>query len=255
MISGAALGRVSGIRHGFFTRKGGVSEGVFASLNCGFGSGDQGERVGINRARAMERLGRDGATLVTAHQTHSAVATIVEEPWAPGEGPQADGMATRRPDVTLGVLTADCAPVLFADTDAGVVGAAHAGWRGARAGILEATVDAMIGLGARVHHIVADVGPCIQQPSYEVGPELRAAFVADDGRNANLFMSSDRAGHYLFDLPGYLHGRLAALGLKDVELVPMDTRSDEDHFFSYRRSVLRGEADYGRCLSAIGVAP
>ncbi len=255
MISGAALGRVSGIRHGFFTRKGGVSDGVFASLNCGYGSGDEAERVRTNRARAMERLGRDGAPLVTAHQTHSAVATIVDEPWAPGDGPQADGMATRRTDVTLGVLTADCAPVLFADTDAGVVGVAHAGWRGAQAGILEATVDAMISLGARVHHIVADVGPCIQQTSYEVGPELRAAFIADTGRNADLFMSSDRPGHYMFDLPGYVQRRLAARGLKDIELVPMDTRADQDHFFSYRRSVLRGEADYGRCLSAIGVAP
>lgn len=253
MITAAVLERAAGVRHGFFTRQGGVSEGLFASLNCGFGSGDDPQRVAVNRARAADRLGVTGEALITVHQTHSADVMVAEEPWPPDKAPQADAIVTRRGGIALGVLTADCAPVLLADGSAGVVGAAHAGWRGAREGILEATIAAMVKLGARADAIVAGVGPCIRQASYEVGPEFHAAFIADDPANAAFFNPAPRAGHFLFDLPGYVRQRLERHGIRAVAALDIDTCADERRFFSYRRAVKRGERDYGRALSAIAL--
>jgi hypothetical protein len=253
MINAAAIGSVAGVRHGFFTRLGGVSEGLYASLNCGYGSGDDAGRVADNRHRALARLGRSGDDLVTVYQVHSADAVVVEAAggWAAPAAPNADGMATNVPGVALGVLAADCAPVLLADGEAGVVGAAHAGWRGARAGILEATVAAMVRLGARATATVAGIGPCIQRRSYEVGPEFHADFVAEEADNAGFFLPARRPGHFRFDLPGYVTRRLRRMSLAAVEALPFDTLSDDALFFSCRRNALSGERDYGRGLSAI----
>jgi hypothetical protein len=253
MITAAVLERAAGVRHGFFTREGGVSEGLFASLNCGFGSGDDPERVAVNRTRAAEQLGLSGGALLTVYQTHSTDVVVAEEPWPPDQAPRADAIVTRRHGLALGVLTADCAPVLLADSKAGVVAAAHAGWRGARAGILEAAIKAMAELGARPSAIVAGIGPCIRQDSYEVGAEFHDAFLADDPANADLFQPAPRPGHFQFDLPGYVRRRLERLGLASVDALAMDTCADERRFFSYRRATKRGERDYGRALSAIAL--
>jgi len=190
---------------------------------------------------------------VTVYQTHSADVVTVGEPWKADAAPSADATVTRMPGVALGVLTADCAPVLMADEEAGVIGAAHAGWRGALKGILEASVEAMCGLGARRQGIVAAIGPAIQQESYEVGPEFHAEFMDSDKRDGAFFRDSPRNGHFMFDLPGYVVGRLEALGLAAVEAVPDDTFGDEDRFFSYRRATQRREHDYGRGLAAIAL--
>ena len=239
------------VEHGFFTRQGGVSEGIFASLNCGFGSADDDARVAENRRRAVAALGLAPERLVTCYQSHSAAAVTVEQPWRLEDRPRADAMVTRRPGIALGVLSADCAPVLFADAAAGVVGAAHAGWRGALGGVLDATVAAMTELGAGPARIVAAVGPCIGWASYEVGPEFPAPFLAEDAANAAFFIPAERAGHHRFDLPGYVARRLARLGLGEVGRSGGDTAAEPDRFFSYRRSRLLGEGDYGRALSAI----
>jgi len=251
MIRADVLNEASGVRHGFFTRRGGVSEGAYASLNCGLGSEDDPDRVGINRGRAMDRFGVPGKSLVTAYQVHSDRVAVVEKPWTADERPQVDGLVTRTKGVALGILTADCVPVLFADAADGVIGAAHAGWRGARGGILEATVAAMVDLGARSQNIVAGVGPCIRQESYEVGPEFHAGFTADDPDTHRLFRPSSREGHFLFDLPGYVVWRLSGLSINAFEELPFDTCADEERFFSYRRTTLNGGGDYGRGLSAI----
>jgi len=253
MINAATITSVTGVRHAFFSRLGGVSEGLYASLNCGYGSGDDGGRVADNRHRALARLGRSGDDLVTLYQVHSADALVVEAAgtWAADAAPRADGMATNVPGVALGVLAADCAPVLLADGKAGVVGAAHAGWRGARAGVLEATVAAMVRLGARPTDTVAGIGPCIQRRSYEVGPEFHADFVAEAVNNGDFFRPARRSGHFLFDLPGYVARRLESMNLAAVEALPFDTLSDDARFFSYRRNTLGGKRDYGRGLSAI----
>jgi YfiH family protein len=251
-FTATVLDTVSGVGHAFFTRRGGVSEGPYASLNCGFGSGDSAESVAANRARAMERLALSGDALVTVRQTHSADVAVVEAPWAPAGAPGADALVTRVPGVALGVLTADCAPVLFAEVEAGVIGAAHAGWRGGLAGVLEATIEAMTGLGADARRIVAGIGPCIHQQSYEVGPEFRATFVGGQPANGEFFLPGD-GDRLLFDLPGYLERRLAAIGLGTVERLAHDTRGEEDLFFSYRRATGLGEARYGRGLSAIAL--
>jgi purine-nucleoside/S-methyl-5'-thioadenosine phosphorylase / adenosine deaminase len=243
------------VRHGFFTREGGVSEGLYASLNCGLGSGDDPQRVRENRRRAMRRLGLAAEALVTAYQVHSARVAVVEAPWPATARPQVDGMVTRTRGVALGILTADCAPVLLADPQTGVIGAAHAGWRGAKSGILEETVATMVRLGARVGSISAAVGPCIRHYSYEVGPEFRAAFVADEPPSAELFRPSDRESHFRFDLAGYVAGKLAAVGIEALAILPHDTFSDTGRFFSYRRATLAGGGDYGRLLSAIALAP
>lgn len=253
MMTSAAVAAETGIVHGFFTREGGVSEGVYASLNCGLGSDDDPERVRVNRARATKRLGLRPEALATAYQIHSASVGVVDPSWRPDVRPRLDGLVTRTPGIALGILTADCAPVLFADPAAGVVGAAHAGWRGALGGILEATVAAMAALGAERSRIVAAIGPCIAQGSYEVGADFRATFVAASSANDSLFVASARYGHHRFDLPGYVARRLSALGLAAVDALPHDTCADAERFFSYRRTTLNGGGDYGRQLSAIAI--
>jgi purine-nucleoside/S-methyl-5'-thioadenosine phosphorylase / adenosine deaminase len=255
MLTSQSLDDLAAVRHGFFTRDGGVSEGLYASLNCGLGSGDHPERVRENRSLAMRRLGLAPEALVTAYQVHSARVAVVEAPWPAEARPQVDGMVTRSRGVALGILTADCAPVLLADPRAGVIGAAHAGWRGAKSGILAETVMAMLELGARVENIDAAVGPCIRHDSYEVGPEFRSAFVADEPATANLFRRSDREGHFRFDLAGYVAGKLSAIGIKALSVLPYDTFADTDRFFSYRRVTLAGGGGYGRLLSTIALAP
>jgi YfiH family protein len=242
------------IRHAFFTREGGVSEGMFASLNCGFGSGDDPDRVARNRAIAMERLALAEDRLVTCYQIHSAKVLKVETPWRREDSPRADGMVTTTAGIALGVLAADCAPILFADTNAGVIGAAHGGWRGALDGVAEATVAAMVDEGARAEHIHAAIGPCIGQVSYEVGPEFPPRFAAIDPDSGAFFVPAARAGHFRFDLGGYIEHRLRRLGLAAIERAPHDTVVDPGRFFSYRRACLAGEADYGRALAAIVLA-
>jgi hypothetical protein len=249
MIRTPSLSRLDGIRHAFFTREGGVSTGLYASRNVGLGSADRREDVIRNRALCTADLRAEA--LVTVHQIHSPDVAVVSEPWPPERAPRADALVTDRPGLALGVLTADCAPVLFADEKAGVIGAAHAGWKGALTGVLEATVEAMVGLGAEARRIAAAVGPRIGAESYEVGPEFRDRFIAERAANARFFVPSAREGHHLFDLGGYVAARLEALGLVHVELAACDTLTDERRFYSYRRSVLRGEPDYGRQLSAI----
>jgi YfiH family protein len=253
MITARALTDSTRLRHGFFTRKGGVSEGIYSSLNCGLGSGDDPAKVGENRARAMALLELPAPALATVYQHHSADVVRVETPWAQAARPKADAMVTVRPGVALGIGTADCAPVLLADVSAGVIGAAHAGWRGAVGGVLEATVKAMTELGAEPARIHAAIGPTIGQGSYEVGPEFPAPFLAQDPGNARFFIPSKRTGHFMFDLPGYVAARLRRLGLGAVEDLARDTCAEADTFFSYRRTTLAGEKDYGRGLSAIAL--
>ena len=254
MITLDALDCHGGIRHAFFTRQGGVSGGLFASLNCGFGSGDDLDRVGRNRALAAARLDLPSDRLVSCYQVHGTEIVTVDRPWRRQENPRADGMVTTIPGIALGILAADCAPVLFADPEARVVGAAHGGWRGALAGVMEATVAAMTRLGARTERIRAGIGPCIGQASYEVGPEFERTFAVADPDSPAFFVRAERSGHFHFDLPGYIAHRLGRLGLAAVEHSGHDTAAEEDLFFSYRRACLRGETDYGRGLAAIALA-
>ncbi len=254
MITAQELARTAGVRHAFFTRQGGVSEGVYASLNCGFGSNDDPGRVAENRARVTARLGLSADALVTAYQIHSAEVVSVAEPWPPARAPKADGMVTRTRGLALGVLTADCAPVLLADAGAGVIGAAHAGWRGAVGGVIEATARAMEALGARLAATVAVIGPCIQQASYEVGDDLRDAVLGADRTAADLFRTGEMGGKFLFDLPGFVARRLERLEFGIIGRIAADTCADEARFFSYRRATKRGETDCGRALSAIVLA-
>jgi YfiH family protein len=235
-------------RHGFFTRKGGASSGIFAGLNCGTGSTDQAEIVAINRARVAEAMGLGPETLVTVHQVHSARAIPVTGPLA--VRPEADAMVTATPGVLLAVLTADCQPVLFHDSAAGVIGAAHAGWRGAVDGVLEATLDAMEGLGAQRQRTSAVIGPTISQKAYEVGPDFFDRFRGEDPESLRFFANgtSDRMH---FDLPGYGLHRLRAAGVGHAEWTGHCTFSDPARFYSYRRTTHAGEADYGRLISTI----
>ena len=251
MITLDVLEDRSAIRHAFFTREGGVSDGLFASMNCGFGSGDDPAKVARNRVIAADALGLAEDRLITCYQIHSATVLTVETPWRREDSPRADGMVTARPGIALGVLAADCAPVLFADPEAGVIGAAHGGWRGALHGVLEATVAAMTSLGARAERIRAGIGPCIGQHSYEVGPEFPGLFAEIDTASAGFFVPAERLGHFRFDLPGYIARRLARLGLGAVACADCDTVADPARFFSYRRACLNGERDYGRALAAI----
>jgi hypothetical protein len=251
MLTLGPLNEVACIRHGFFSRSGGVSDGAYNSLNCGYGSGDAAEKVSENRDRAMAMLELGGGRLVTAYQCHSTEVAVVEEPWQREDAPKVDAMVTRRPRLALGILSADCAPVLMADAKGRAVGAAHAGWRGALAGILEATIEAMIALGAEREAIVVGVGPLIGQRSYEVGPEFPAPFLAQSEDNGDFFYPARREGHFMFDLKGYIGRRLGRAAVGRVQILPCDTCAEEDRFFSYRRSRLRGESDYGRGLSAI----
>jgi len=253
VITLPVLDGIDGVRHAFFTREGGAGDGLYASLNCGFGSSDAAEIVEANRARAMAMLGLPAAALVTVHQVHSPDVVVVEEPWPRERNPKADALVTRRPGLCLGVLAADCVPILFADAEAGVIGAAHSGWKGAVTGVLEATVAAMVGLGARQDRIRAAIGPAIQQASYEVGPEFPARFTERDAEAERFFRPSTRAGHFMFDLPGFVEHRLNRLALDAVGNAGFDTCGDERRFFSYRRATLRGEPDYGRMLAAISL--
>jgi YfiH family protein len=242
------------LRHGFFTREGGVSEGIYASLNCGLGSRDLREHVAVNRARALNALDLAEGCLNTVHQQHTSTVAVVREDWNAETRPIADAMVTALPGRALGILTADCAPVLFADPEASVIGAAHAGWRGALAGVLDQTVAAMVALGARASRIRAAVGPCIGRDSYQVGGEFVAAFLAESLANESLFTEPDADGRRHFDLPGYVARRLARLGVGKIEAEPPDTCADEVRFFSFRRATLRLESDYGRQLSMIALA-
>lgn len=236
-------------RHGFFTRKGGASSGIFAGLNCGIGSSDQADVVAINRARVAEAMGLSADDLRSVHQVHSAHAVTVT-----GQGDsgavKADAMVTATPGLALAILTADCQPVLFADAEAQVVGAAHAGWRGALDGVLEATLDAMEALGARRARIAAVIGPCISQRAYEVGPEFIDRFLAED-RGYSRFFFNGSGDRLQFDLPGFGLHRLRQAGVGHAEWTGNCTYSDADRFYSYRRSVHGGEADYGRLISVI----
>lgn len=251
MIKADNLSREPGVRHMFFTREGGVSTGIYASLNCGPGSSDQRACVIDNRARAMAALEQDPAKLVTVHQYHSPDVVRVYEAWPIGQAPKADGMVTTEPGVVLGILTADCAPVLFSDAEAGVIGAAHAGWKGALGGVVDATIALMIDAGAEIDRISAAVGPCIQQASYEVGADFRTSFLEAGSGNERFFAAGAEPGKYQFDLSGYVHHRLDNCGVSSIEVLGHDTYVDAERFFSYRRTTHRNEADYGRELSAI----
>jgi len=239
---------VLGCRHAFFTRRGGASSGVFAGLNCGTGSSDQAEVVAINRARAAEAMGVDPEHLTSLYQVHSADVITVDAPLV--GRPHADALVTRRPGLALSVLTADCQPVLFADMKAGVIGAAHAGWRGTLAGVLEATVAAMEALGARRADIRAAIGPTISQPNYEVSEAFRATFLAHDPSSEAFFVPG-RSGHHQFDLPGFGLARLRAAGIAEAVWTGDCTYAEPDRFFSCRRAAHEGAADYGRLISAI----
>ena len=245
VIRTAALGAIP---HGFLGRRGGVSRGVHAGLNVGWGSDDERGAVAENRARAVAAV-LPGAALVTVHQVHSAEVVTVSAPWPDDQRPQADALVTDRPGLLLGVLTADCAPVLLADAQAGVIGAAHAGWKGALAGVTDATIAAMEALGANRTRIAAAIGPCIAQASYEVGLDFVARFGPANAR----FFTPGRAGHAQFDLEGYVAMRLTAAGIATVERLSLDTYADESRFYSYRRATHRSEADYGREISVIGL--
>ncbi|MEX0280839.1 MAG: peptidoglycan editing factor PgeF [Arenibacterium sp.] len=239
---------LSPIRHGFFTRRGGASSGIFAGLNCGPGSSDQAEVVAINRARVAEAMAVEPDALVSLHQYHSDVVLSLEAPRQ--DKPKADAIVTATPGIALAILTADCQPVLFADHQAGVVGAAHAGWRGALEGVLEATLDAMEGLGAARENVQAVIGPSISQRAYEVGPEFFDRFVEDDPENQRFFAGAT-GDRMLFDLPGYGLHRLREAGVGQAEWTRHCTYSDSERFFSYRRSTHSKEADYGRLISVI----
>ncbi|MWB77826.1 peptidoglycan editing factor PgeF [Pseudooceanicola sp. 216_PA32_1] len=239
---------LSSLRHGFFTRRGGASSGIFAGLNCGPGSSDQSEIVAINRARAARALEAEPECLRSVRQVHSSRAVIADPDSTETE--QADAIVTDRPGLVLSVLTADCQPVLFADVQAGVVGAAHAGWRGALDGVLERTVEAMESLGARRESITAVIGPSISQRAYEVGPEFMDAFIDDDPGNARFFANGE-GDRLQFDLPAFGLHRLRQAGVGHAEWTRHCTYSDSERFFSYRRTTHAGEADYGRLMSAI----
>lgn len=244
---------LDGLPHGFLGRRGGVSRGDVAGLNVGPGSGDDSRAIAENRARAVAAV-RPGARLVTVYQVHSPDCVVVgDDLWGDDQRPPADAMATDRPGVLLGILTADCAPVLLADREAGVVGAAHAGWKGAMGGVTDRTVAAMERLGASVSRIVAAVGPCIAQRSYEVDNAFRDRFCSADAGNARFFLTG-RQGHHQFDLEGYVAARLEAAGIAAVERLGLDTYAEPDRFFSYRRATHRGEPAYGREISLIGLS-
>jgi hypothetical protein len=243
--------RIPGVAHGFFTRLGGMSHGVYASLNGGVGSRDAPEAVSENRARIAAALGAAPERLAVPFQIHSPDAVAITEPWRPSARPQCDALVTATPGLALGVTGADCGMILFADERACVIGAAHAGWKGALTGVVEATVTAMEGLGAKRSNVVAALGPCIGPRSYEVGPEFVAAFANSGDDTARYFTPSRRDGHSMFNLNAYIAERAAQAGVGRFEDLGLDTYSDERRFFSYRRATHRKEPDYGRLLSVI----
>jgi len=259
VVEAGNLSNLTGIRHGFFTREGGGSTGIYSSLNVGLGSDDTRERVVENRRRIAVYLGAhcDGVPetdIVTNYQVHSARAIVVDRPFASGGVPQADALVTQTPGLAIGALTADCTPVLFADPEAGVVAAAHAGWRGAVTGVLGSTVEAMEQLGAKRARIRAAIGPTISQTNYEVGPEFKAQFLEQAPGNARFFAIPPGASRDHFDLPGYCSQQLGSLGLSNIEDLGLCTYSQESLFYSYRRKTHRKEPDYGRQIAAIVVS-
>ncbi len=254
MLQAASLSKLARIRHAFFTREGGVSQGVYATLNGGVGSNDAQDKVAENRARMAAALGVTPDRLLTPYQIHSPDVVIAEQPWTRDNRPRADAIVTREARLAIGVSTADCGPLLFADANAGVVGAAHAGWRGAFSGVIEATVTAMETLGAERADITVVLGPTIRQPNYEVGPEFVERFLAADAANARFFVASDRAGHAMFDLTGYIADRIRRAGIVKFDDLGLCTYAEPDRFFSYRRTTLLGEPDYGRHINAIALA-
>lgn len=253
LLQAPLLTAVPHIRHGFGTRLGGVSDGVFASLNCGWKSGDDVNNVGENRRRIATALGVAPENLLTCYQVHSPIALSVTESWTPATRPEADAMVTDRPGLALGILTADCVPLLLADPVARVIGAAHAGWRGAQAGIVGNTVAAMRALGARPENILAALGPCIAQDSYEVSPDFPAGFLAQDAGHARFFRPAPRVDHHLFDLPGYVMAALQQAGVEKVAPALADTYSDADRFYSFRRNTHQGVKQMGSLLAAIAL--
>jgi YfiH family protein len=254
MLQAACLKKLGGIRHGFFTRAGGVSTGVYTSLNGGVSSNDAPDKVAENRARMADALGVAPDNLLTAYQIHSPDVVVADHPCKKNDRPRADAIVTRAAGLAVGVSTADCGPLLFADAEAGVVGAAHAGWRGAFTGVIEATIAAMERLGAERKHIAAALGPTISQPNYEVGPEFVARFLAADSDNGRFFSPSDKPEHALFALPAYIADRVARAGIEAFEDLGLCTFADADRFYSYRRMTRCGETDYGRHINAITLA-
>jgi YfiH family protein len=250
MLESSLLAAIPGLRHAFFTREGGVSQGIYQSLNGGLGSQDDPAHVSENRRRMATALGVPPANLLTAYQVHSPDVATATQAWDAAERPHADAIVTRTPGIALGITTADCGPVLFADPDKGVIGAAHAGWKGALGGVLDATVAAMEALGAERQGIVAAIGPLIRQRSYEVGTEFVDRFTAADADHASFFVPSARDGHAMFDLAGFIRMRLEQAGVLMIDDLGNDTYA-EPQFFSYRRSVHRNEPDYGRHIHAI----
>lgn len=242
---------LSDIQHGFFTRNGGVSKGIYASLNCGWGSGDDAAHVSENRQRVAEHLGTSSSHLLSLYQIHSDKVITVDKPWAPESKPQADAMVSITPGIALGILTADCVPVLFADKVNAVIGAAHSGWKGTLAGVLERTIEAMCGLGAKPETIHAAIGPSIAQASYEVGAEFRERFLAQNKNFSGYFIEAPKKDHLLFNIKACVHDRLHKAGLSTINTLENDTYIEEDSFFSFRRTTHRGEPDYGRQISAI----
>ncbi len=241
--------------HGFFGRAGGLSTGLYRGLNCGLGSNDDAATVQKNRARVASVLRFEPADLLTVYQIHSADVVTITERHAYEDAPQADAMVTKTPGLGLGILTADCAPILLADQKSGVIGAAHAGWKGAIGGVLENTVQAMEALGAARGDIHAAIGPTISQANYEVGPEFKARFLEEDASNEKFFEPSSKENHQQFDLPGFVHARLSAAGIGEIIDTACCTYADEARYFSYRRSTHRDEPDYGRNISVIGLIP
>jgi len=254
LLRSKLLASLTGIDHAFFTRRGGVSEGLYESLNVGLGSRDDPERVRENRRQAAAALGAEAGQLITAYQVHSARAITVEAPFG-GEPPEADALVTATPGLMLGALAADCAPILIADGRARIVAAVHAGWKGALAGVAASAVEAMVALGAARERLVAAVGPCIGQASYEVGLEFEGRFVSASGDFQRFFAAGVDPEKRQFDLPGFVLGRLAAAGVARAEWIGADTCAESADFFSHRRMTLNGEADYGRGLSAIIIKP
>jgi purine-nucleoside/S-methyl-5'-thioadenosine phosphorylase / adenosine deaminase len=242
---------LNGIHHAFFTRQGGVSRGLYSSLNGGLGSRDSAAHIAENRGRMAAALGVEPRCLLTAYQNHSPDVLVADAPWSAQMRPRADAIVTRTRGLAVGVTTADCGPILLADPQAGVVGAAHAGWRGALAGIVEATIEAMQRLGAERSEIRAAIGPMIRQANYEVGPDLIARFTAENAVNNRFFAPAPRDGHALFDLASYTRERLTRAGISQIEDLGLCTYADPTQFFSFRRSTHRAEADYGRHVNAI----
>ncbi len=251
-LTSPLLAAVPGLRHAFFTREGGVSEGIYAALNGGVGSNDDPAAVAENRRRMAERLGVAPERLLNAYQVHSPDVAIASGPWQSGVRPKADAIVTRSAGLAIGVTTADCGPILLVDPNARVIGAAHAGWKGALTGILESTIEAMEELGADRGGMIAAIGPLIRQASYEVGNEFVQRFIEADAGNTLFFLPSSRDGHAMFDLAGYIRMRLENAGILMIDDLGLDTYSDE-RFFSYRRSVHRKEPDYGRHVHAISL--